>query len=71
MLNEYQQVCPDQKQGLHISLSKNTIIYRVQEVMENMTTQLVEKVKYNQPFDGNHGDDRDESKFDTPALGQY
>lgn len=37
--------------------NKILLIHRVQELAGRLTSQLVEKVKNKQPFDGNRGDD--------------
>ena len=44
-VNVYEHVCPDQKQHLKVSLSRNKIIERVQELAGNLTTHLIEKTK--------------------------
>ncbi|XP_066445082.1 general transcription factor II-I repeat domain-containing protein 2-like [Eleutherodactylus coqui] len=44
MLKVCEQVCPDQMQSFkNVSLSRNTIANRINELAENLTTQLVEE----------------------------
>ncbi|XP_071251756.1 general transcription factor II-I repeat domain-containing protein 2B-like [Salvelinus alpinus] len=46
MLKVCEQVCPDQLQTFkNVSLSRNTIVDRVKELAENLTTQLAEETR--------------------------
>ena len=43
MLNVREQVCPDHKQALNVSLSRNTTAAQVQELAGNLTTRPLER----------------------------